>query len=148
VSSTQVAHLRILTAPVIGPLSSSSYLMANAIFRTKPHTTSATPLSALGWCTFILQIEVITYQKPHRKGLSFYTVSFGPEVSSQSLRRMAQIATEVYQRAPRDPLAPVGQDSCSFSRAIDTVRNSLSFSFSLLIGSLIDSTRKHLPPHR
>jgi len=61
------------------------------------------------------------------KGLSFYTVSFGPEVSSQSLRRMAQIAEEVHRRAPRDPLAPAGQDSCKFSRAIDTIQLATTF---------------------
>jgi hypothetical protein len=56
-----------------------------------------------------------------RKGLSFHTVSFGPDASSHSLRRMAQIAEEVYRRAPSDPLAPAVQDSCSYTRAIDTV---------------------------
>ena len=56
-----------------------------------------------------------------RKGLSFHTVSFGPEASSHSLRRMAQIAEEVYRRAPSDPLAPAVQDSCSHTRALDTV---------------------------
>jgi len=61
------------------------------------------------------------------KGLSFYTVSFGPDSSSQSLRRMAQIAEEVYRRAPRDPLAPAVQDSCSYTRAIDTIRLAETF---------------------
>lgn len=39
---------------------------------------------------------------------------------------MAQIAEEVYRRAPRDPLAPAVQDSCSYTRAIDTVSNCYS----------------------
>jgi len=34
---------------------------------------------------------------------------------------MAQIAEEVYRRAPRDPLAPAAQESCTYTRAIDTV---------------------------
>jgi len=61
------------------------------------------------------------------KGLSFHTVGFGPDSSSQSLRRMAQIATEVHRRAPRDPLSPAGQDPCSFSRAIDTIQLATTF---------------------
>ena len=62
-----------------------------------------------------------SYYHSFRKGLSFHTVSFGPDTSSHSLRRMAQIAEEVYRRAPNDPLAPAVQDSCKYTRAIDTV---------------------------
>lgn len=71
-----------------------------------------------------------------RKGLLFYTVGFGPDASSQSLRRMAQIAAEVHRRAPRDPLAPVGQDPCTFSRAIDTVRH-LNYILTTMLNRLL-----------
>jgi hypothetical protein len=82
-----------------------------------------------------------------RKGLLFYTVGFGPDPSSQSLRRMAQIAAEVHRRAPRDPLAPVGQDPCSFSRAIDTVGH-FQYIFSTVLNQLLlDPARNNFPPH-
>jgi len=61
------------------------------------------------------------------KGLSFHTVSFGPDASSHSLRRMVQIAEEVYRRAPSDPLAPAVQDSCSHTRALDTIKLAETF---------------------
>jgi hypothetical protein len=55
------------------------------------------------------------------KPLAFHSVSFGNDVYSHSLRRMATIAGEVYDAAPRDPLAPSGPNPCSFSSALDTV---------------------------
>ncbi len=43
------------------------------------------------------------------------------QTQAGSLRRMVQIATEVYDTAPRDPLAPLS-DPCSYNEALDTVR--------------------------
>jgi len=60
------------------------------------------------------------------KALVFHSVSFGPDRASYYLRRMAQIATEVYARTPPGPLAAPGAGSCSYTEAIDTVITGLS----------------------
>ena len=54
--------------------------------------------------------------------LSFHAVSFGVQARAGSLRRMVQIAMEIHDAAPRDPLAPPG-NPCSYSEALDTVRH-------------------------
>ena len=53
--------------------------------------------------------------------LVFHSVSFGPDGSSGSLRRMSDIAAEVHARAPPNPLAGPGAGSCTYTEAIDTV---------------------------
>ncbi|KAF8589359.1 hypothetical protein K439DRAFT_1628794 [Ramaria rubella] len=40
---------------------------------------------------------------------------------------MATIALEVYNTAPRDPLAPPGAGACSYTEAIDTIRLAETF---------------------
>lgn len=55
------------------------------------------------------------------KPLAFYTVSFGSEVNSTSLRQMAIVAREVYASAPRDALIAARGNPCSYTNAIDTV---------------------------
>ncbi|KAG8215603.1 hypothetical protein J3R82DRAFT_7468 [Butyriboletus roseoflavus] len=56
------------------------------------------------------------------KAVSFHAVSFGPEVSSTHLRRMAEIARDVQNNAPRDPLVPAAATVLSsYTRALDTV---------------------------
>ena len=58
-----------------------------------------------------------------RRPLSLHAVSFGHEAASTSLRRMAQIALEVQNNAPQDPLLPVGASiPSSYTEALDTVR--------------------------
>jgi hypothetical protein len=58
----------------------------------------------------------------NRRPLSFHAVSFGQDASSASLRRMAQIALEVQNNAPHDPLLPaVANVPSSFTEALDTV---------------------------
>ena len=57
----------------------------------------------------------------YRKALSFHSVLFGSSTQSFYLNRMAEIAKEVYQTAPKDPLAPPGIP-CSYTTALDTVR--------------------------
>jgi hypothetical protein len=58
----------------------------------------------------------------NRKSLSFHAVAFG-QSNSPSLRRMAQIATEVENSGERDPLAPdQARIPSSYTEAIDTVR--------------------------
>jgi len=62
------------------------------------------------------------------KPLSFHAVSFGPQRSSTSLRRMADIAIEVQNNAPRDPLAPAAAlVASSYAEALDTVRLAETF---------------------
>ncbi|KAF8592874.1 hypothetical protein BDV93DRAFT_410146, partial [Ceratobasidium sp. AG-I] len=56
------------------------------------------------------------------KPLAFYTVSFGPESSSASLRQMADIAREVYASAPQDVLTAARGNPCSYTNAIDTIQ--------------------------
>ncbi|KAL5492779.1 hypothetical protein ACEPAI_4226 [Sanghuangporus weigelae] len=56
------------------------------------------------------------------RALSFQAVSFGPDGSSTWLRRMVQIAKEVQDRAPRDPLLPASAVvGSSYSIALDSV---------------------------
>lgn len=63
-----------------------------------------------------------------RKAVSFHAVSFGPEGSSLYLRRMADIARDAQNNAPRDPLAPVTATVLSsYTQALDTVRAHISF---------------------
>jgi hypothetical protein len=58
----------------------------------------------------------------NRRPLSFHAVSFGQDPSTASLRRMAQIALEVQNNAPHDPLLPaVANVPSSYTEALDTV---------------------------
>jgi len=60
--------------------------------------------------------------------LSFHAVSFGQDVASASLRRMAQIALGEQQNAPRDPLLPANANiPSSYTEALDTVRLAETF---------------------
>ncbi|KAI0302863.1 hypothetical protein B0F90DRAFT_1713048 [Multifurca ochricompacta] len=62
------------------------------------------------------------------KPLSFHAVSFGPDASSTSLRRMAQLALEIQNNAPRDRLTPAtAHVPSSFTVALDTVRLAETF---------------------
>jgi len=62
----------------------------------------------------------------NRRPLSFHAVSFGQDVASASLRRMAQIALGEQQNAPRDPLLPANANiPSSYTEALDTVRRSI-----------------------
>jgi Mg-chelatase subunit ChlD len=57
------------------------------------------------------------------KPLSFHAISFGQESESVHLRRMVQIALDIQNDAPQDPLAPVAATLLSsYSQALDTVR--------------------------
>jgi len=53
------------------------------------------------------------------KPLEFHAVSFVWEYHPSSLQRMANIAREVYDNTPHDPLAPAG-NPCSYHVASDT----------------------------
>ena len=58
-----------------------------------------------------------------RRPLSFHAVSFGHDAASSSLRRMAQIALDVQNNAPQDPLLPAtAHVPSSYTEALDTVR--------------------------
>ncbi|KAF8607201.1 hypothetical protein BDV93DRAFT_520086 [Ceratobasidium sp. AG-I] len=56
------------------------------------------------------------------KPLAFYTVSFGSDIHSASLRQMVNIAREVYASAPQDALGPARGNPCSYTNAIDTIQ--------------------------
>ncbi|KAJ1300986.1 hypothetical protein OPQ81_003410 [Rhizoctonia solani] len=61
------------------------------------------------------------------KPLAFYSVSFGPENSSGSLREMVQIAREVYTAAPRNALANIQGEPCAYYSAIDSIQLANTF---------------------
>ncbi|KAG2040447.1 hypothetical protein BDR03DRAFT_892378 [Suillus americanus] len=62
------------------------------------------------------------------KALSFHAVSFGPDRASTSLRRMTQIALDIQNNAPRDPLAPAAAAvASSYTQALDTVQLAETF---------------------
>ncbi|EUC60520.1 cytochrome P450 family protein, putative [Rhizoctonia solani AG-3 Rhs1AP] len=56
------------------------------------------------------------------KALAFHSVSFGPDTSSSSLRRMADIAHEVFASAPQDVLTAARGNPCAYTRALDSVQ--------------------------
>jgi hypothetical protein len=59
-----------------------------------------------------------------RKPLSFHSISFGPDTSSSSLRRMANLALGIQNNAPRNPQTPaMASVPSSFAVALDTVRD-------------------------
>jgi hypothetical protein len=58
-----------------------------------------------------------------RRPLSFHAVSFGQEAASFSLRRMAQVALDVQNNAPQNPLLPATANiPSSYTEALNTVR--------------------------
>ncbi|KAF8508104.1 hypothetical protein BU17DRAFT_100044 [Hysterangium stoloniferum] len=59
------------------------------------------------------------------KPVTFHSVSFGPNASSYYLRRMADIAGQIYATAPQELAAPGG--GCSYTEAIDTIRLAETF---------------------
>ncbi|KAG6331499.1 hypothetical protein ID866_7590 [Astraeus odoratus] len=62
------------------------------------------------------------------KAVSFHAVSFGPDTSSTFLRRMAEIAQDAQNNAPRDPLAPpTATVKSSYTQALDTVQLAETF---------------------
>jgi hypothetical protein len=80
------------------------------------------------------------------KPLSFHSISFGPATSTNTLRRMAQIALEVQNSAPRDPLLPAtAMIDSSFAEALDTVRRSFTMLYILGVNRSIGSTRRDIP---
>ena len=88
-----------------------------------PCLTSVVEPYARGLCgrfsVFVVPADSMNARRP----LSLHAVSFGHEAASTSLRRMAQIALEVQNNAPQDPLLPVGASiPSSYTEALDTVR--------------------------
>ncbi|KAH9164611.1 hypothetical protein EDB89DRAFT_2247116 [Lactarius sanguifluus] len=61
------------------------------------------------------------------KPLSFHSVSFGPDSSSSSLRRMAQVALEIQNNAPRGRGPATTSIPSSFTVALDTVQLAQTF---------------------
>ena len=64
-----------------------------------------------------------------RSALSLHAVSFGSQGRSRTLRRMAEIATQVHSSTPCGPFPPLGTP-CSYSTALDTVGASYIRSYS------------------
>ena len=60
---------------------------------------------------------------PDRKPLSFHAVSFGEDASETTLRRMANLALDLQNNAPRPAPATVPS---SFATALDTVSTHVS----------------------
>jgi hypothetical protein len=95
----------------------------------KLFSTYAAEPYARGLCgrfsVFVVPADSMNARRP----LSFHAVSFGREAASSSLRKMAQIALEVQNNAPQDPLLPAGATiPSSYTEALDTVRGQcLSF---------------------
>ncbi|KAG8710303.1 hypothetical protein FRC08_017346 [Ceratobasidium sp. 394] len=56
------------------------------------------------------------------KALAFYSVSFGSDTHSTSLRQMANIAHEVYASAPQDALSLARGNPCMYTTAIDSIQ--------------------------
>lgn len=94
--------------------------MGNAQLATIQFTTSVQCVFNLGEPA---SLRVYGGVKTHfcSKPLAFYSVSFGSERYSASLRQMANVAREVYQRAPLDPLTTARGNPCSYANAIDSV---------------------------
>ncbi|KAI0253468.1 hypothetical protein BJV78DRAFT_1153084 [Lactifluus subvellereus] len=68
--------------------------------------------------------SAIQYGKP----LSFHAVSFGKDNLAATLRRMAELALEVQNEAPHDPLLPTAANiPSSFATALDSVRLTETF---------------------
>ncbi|KIK47712.1 hypothetical protein CY34DRAFT_191735 [Suillus luteus UH-Slu-Lm8-n1] len=62
------------------------------------------------------------------KPLSFHAVSFGSDTTSTYLRRMSQIALDIQNNAPRDPLVPLAATvTSSYTQALDTVQLAETF---------------------
>jgi hypothetical protein len=74
-----------------------------------------------GWVSFPFSNGLAHWSV--RKPLSFHAVSFGRKTSTNTtLRRMAQLALEIQNNAPHDPLLPAASMiPSSFSTALDTV---------------------------
>jgi hypothetical protein len=74
-------------------------------------------------CVVFFQCELVTGLFT-RMPRSFHTAPISPDASSFMLRRMAELALEVQNNAPRDPLRPPTMSMpSSFSVALDSVRN-------------------------
>ena len=79
---------------------------------------------ALGY-VIVSKRRNIPDQTVRRKPLAFHSVSFGEDSSETSLRRMADIAQQVYVTAPRTAGVGGGTNNkpqCTFSKALDSVR--------------------------
>jgi hypothetical protein len=61
------------------------------------------------------------------------------------LRRMAALAAEVWDAAPKDPLVPAGPNPCAFHDALDTV-SVWRIYFPLLTS--LGPTRRYFPSNR
>jgi hypothetical protein len=76
----------------------------------------------LGCVAFFLPNFIADFSQ--RKPLSFHSISFGPDASADSLRRMANVALGIQNNAPRNPQTPATASvPSSFAIALDTVRN-------------------------
>ena len=78
----------------------------------------------LGFVSFFLFNSSFIAYFSQRKPLSFHSISFGPDASSSSLRRMADVALGFQNNASHNPRTPATASvPSSFSIALDAVRN-------------------------
>ncbi|KAF8607202.1 hypothetical protein BDV93DRAFT_467878 [Ceratobasidium sp. AG-I] len=61
------------------------------------------------------------------KPLAFYTISFGSDRGSRSLRRMADVAHRVYAAARQGSRTASGKVPCSYANAIDSIELATTF---------------------
>ena len=95
--------------------------MENVLFPILLSKMSVALLFSLGELSF----PAIAVGSPvRRKPLSFHSVSFGQDSSSSTLRRMAQLALEVQNNAPRGRGPATTSIPSSFTVALDTVSTS------------------------
>lgn len=66
-------------------------------------------------------LDSCLFRHTYRRPLAFHAVSFGEDGGSVYLQQMSNIAHEIYEAAPPDPLIPAGTNPCSFNEALDTV---------------------------
>jgi hypothetical protein len=96
--------------------------MVNALYPTQPYKMFV--FLQFGMGVSLSSCITSSLTSPKRKPLSFHSISFGPDISSSSLRRMANVALGIQNNAPRNPQTPATASvPSSFAIALDTVRN-------------------------
>ena len=118
ITFTRYADTRCRTPVVI--------FLSDGLCRVKDETISGICREAVrrGFVWLIFDIFAADDSMNARRPLSFHAVSFGLDATSSSLRRMAQIALDIQNNAPQDPLLPATTSvPSSYTEALDTVRD-------------------------
>ncbi|KAG8795910.1 hypothetical protein FRC12_008165 [Ceratobasidium sp. 428] len=78
------------------------------------------------------------------KPLAFYSVSFGSDAYSASLRQMVDIAREIYASAPQDVINAARGNPCAYTNAIDSVMFFYSPEIQVTRTDNLDPTGRHV----